>query len=197
MDAALRFFTVDFIEPIWRRWHQLAGRALPQPLSRFTCGRTSLFLRDVLRHEGHPAEWMSGTPYAGGSNEPVSANGYFTGSQWEGHAWVISGKSIVYIIADQFGCDPIVITSVDDNRYAGSKDLANPDTDENGTPVAIVKVKAVRPFTLADMVLACAAYFEDGWLAWELVDMRPIQSNSCVVAARGIYEVDFPLLRKS
>ncbi len=70
------------------------------------------------------------------------------------------------------------------------------DHDENGTPVAIVKVKAVRPFTLADMVTACASYFEDGWLAWELVDMRPIQFDARVVAARGIYEVDFPLSRK-
>lgn len=116
-----------FIEPIWRRWHLLAGRALPHPLSRFTCGRTSLFLRDVLRHEGYSAEWVSGTPYAGESNAPVSASGYFTGFRWEGHAWVVSGKNIVDITADQFGCDPIVITSVEDNRYVGSKDLANPD----------------------------------------------------------------------
>lgn len=67
------------------------------------------------------------------------------------------------------------------------------DHDENGTPVAIVKVKAVRPFTLADMEPACASYFEDGWLAWELAEMRPVQSAERVVAARGIYEVDFSL----
>lgn len=39
------------------------------------------------------------------------------------------------------------------------------DEDDNGTAVAIVRLKAVRPFILADMQAACASYFEDGWLA--------------------------------
>lgn len=67
------------------------------------------------------------------------------------------------------------------------------DRDEDGIPVAIVKVKAVRPFTLADMEAACASYFEEGWLAWELAEVRPVQSTRRVIAARGIYEVDFPV----
>lgn len=71
------------------------------------------------------------------------------------------------------------------------------DKDENGIPVAIVKVTTVRPFTLSDMEAACASYFEEGWLAWELTDVRPIQSPVAVIAARGIYEVDFLLSRKS
>ncbi|MBA8853835.1 hypothetical protein FHW20_004821 [Ochrobactrum intermedium] len=65
------------------------------------------------------------------------------------------------------------------------------DYDEDGVPVAIVKVKAVRPFILADMQAACASYFEEGWLAWELIDIRPVQSTERVLAARGIYEVNF------
>lgn len=48
------------------------------------------------------------------------------------------------------------------------------DEDDNGTAVAIVRVRAVRPFLLADMQAACASYFEDGWLAWELSDVRPV-----------------------
>ncbi len=48
------------------------------------------------------------------------------------------------------------------------------DEDDNGIAVAIVRVKAVRPFILADMQAACASYFEDGWLAWELSDIRPV-----------------------
>lgn len=67
------------------------------------------------------------------------------------------------------------------------------DHEENGIPVAIVRVKAVRPFTLADMEAACASCFEEGWLAWELVDVRPVRSTARVIAARDIYEVDFPL----
>lgn len=119
-----------FIEPVWPQWHRLRGRPVSHPASRYTCGRTSLFLRDVLRHEGHPAEWMSGTPYAGGSGTPDAPCGFYSGARWEGHAWVISGSTIVDITADQFGCDPVLITSVSDSRYAGSVDLAAPDAME-------------------------------------------------------------------
>ncbi|WP_407316697.1 ASCH domain-containing protein [Pseudomonas sp. nanlin1] len=71
------------------------------------------------------------------------------------------------------------------------------DEDDNGTAVAIVRVKAVRPFILADMQAACASYFEDGWLAWELNDVRPVKHPVTIRAARGIYEVDFLLPSKS
>jgi len=67
------------------------------------------------------------------------------------------------------------------------------DEDFNGIAVAIVRVKAVRPFVLADMQAACASYFEDGWLAWELSDLRPVTHTVIIRAARGIYEVDFLL----
>lgn len=66
------------------------------------------------------------------------------------------------------------------------------DEDEDGIAVAIVRVKAVRPFVLADMQAACAGSFADGWLAWELSDVRPVTHPVTVRAARGIYEVDFP-----
>lgn len=65
------------------------------------------------------------------------------------------------------------------------------DEDYDGIPVAIVKVKAVRPFTLSDMEAACASYFEEGWLAWELASVRPVQATDRVLAARGIYTVDW------
>ncbi|MBK5529379.1 ASCH domain-containing protein [Pseudomonas sp. TH06] len=65
------------------------------------------------------------------------------------------------------------------------------DEDADGVAVAIVRVKAVRPFVLADMQAACANYFEEGWLAWELSHVRPITHPVNVRAARGIYEVDF------
>lgn len=65
------------------------------------------------------------------------------------------------------------------------------DEDADGIAVAIVRVNAVRPFVLADMDAACASRFEDGWLAWELSDLRPITQPAFIRAARGIYEVDF------
>lgn len=67
------------------------------------------------------------------------------------------------------------------------------DEDDDGIAVAVVRVKAVRPFVLADMQAACASYFEDGWLAWELSDLRPVTHSVAIRAARGIYEVDFLL----
>lgn len=67
------------------------------------------------------------------------------------------------------------------------------DKDDDGIAVAIVRVKAVRPFILADMQAACASYFEDGSLAWELSDIRPVTHPVTIRAARGIYEVDFLL----
>lgn len=115
-----------FIEPVWGRWHRSRGHASLHPPARYTCGRTSLFLRDVLRHEGYPAEWMSGTPYAGGRGAPDAACGFHSGTRWEGHAWVVSGKIIVDITADQFGDNPVVVTSTSDARYVGSMDLADP-----------------------------------------------------------------------
>lgn len=68
---------------------------------------------------------------------------------------------------------------------------ADEDEDKDGIAVAIVRVKAVRPFILADIQAACASYFEDGWLAWELSDIRPVIQPVIIRAARGIYEVDF------
>jgi hypothetical protein len=68
---------------------------------------------------------------------------------------------------------------------------AEGDEDADGIAVAIVRVKAVRPFVHADVQAACASYFEEGWLAWELSDVRPLDGAMPVRAARGIYEVDF------
>lgn len=67
------------------------------------------------------------------------------------------------------------------------------DKEDEGIAVAIVRVKAVRPFVLADMRAACASYFEEGWLAWALSDVRPVTHPVTIRAARGIYEVDFLL----
>ncbi|WP_419735697.1 ASCH domain-containing protein [Pseudomonas sp. COR18] len=67
------------------------------------------------------------------------------------------------------------------------------DEDSDGVAVAIVRVKAVRPFVFSDMQAACVSSFEEGWLAWELCDVRPITQLIPVRAARDIYEVDISL----
>lgn len=67
------------------------------------------------------------------------------------------------------------------------------EEDADGLGVAIVRVKAVRPFVLADMQAACASRFAEGWLAWELSHVRPITPPVRVRAARGIYTVEIEL----
>ena len=50
----------------------------------------------------------------------------------------------------------------------------------------------MRPFCPEDVAAACASSYEPGWLAWQLVDIRLVQSRTSVLAARGIYEIDVP-----
>jgi len=52
-------------------------------------------------------------------------------------------------------------------------------------------MQLIRPSTQKDIEAACAGYFEEAWLAWELSDVRPVQYDKKVRAARRIYEVDF------
>lgn len=75
---------------------------------------------------------------------------------------------------------------VENNRFLRNES----DEDDTGRAVAIVRVAKVRPFAPEDMAAACASYFEEGWLAWELVDVRPLSSTINIKAARGIYELD-------
>lgn len=64
------------------------------------------------------------------------------------------------------------------------------ETDPEGKPVALVKIKNVRPFMAGDILAACATKWEPGYYSWELTDVRPISSSENVMAARQIYEVD-------
>lgn len=67
------------------------------------------------------------------------------------------------------------------------------DGDEDrGAAVAVVRVRAIRPFTRLDLVAACASDFEEGWLAWELSDVRSLANPIPVPAKRKIYEVELP-----
>lgn len=65
------------------------------------------------------------------------------------------------------------------------------EQDLDGVAVALVRVGRVRAFTPLDMAAACASHFEEGWMAWELQDVRALAGATRVVAARGIYDVDF------
>lgn len=70
---------------------------------------------------------------------------------------------------------------------------ADGETDPDGKPVAVVKIKKVREYVKEDIPAACASRWEPEYYSWELEDVRPITSNSMVTAARGIYDADFTL----
>lgn len=117
MEQQARLFLLasmarSYLEPFWLQWHRARSLEIPAVTSANTCGRSSLFLRDVLRHEGFEAIWENGVP--GAPHEPT---GFFDGSSWHGHAWVVSSHFIVDITADQFGDDPVIVTPADDMRY--------------------------------------------------------------------------------
>lgn len=102
---------------------------------------------------------------------------------------IASGEKTLEVRRWQANLDPAEdLLIVENGRFLH----VDGEEDANGVAVAIVRVKAVRPFVFADMQAACASRFEEGWLAWELSDVRPIKSALPIRAARGIYEVDFP-----
>jgi hypothetical protein len=110
----------DFLEPYWAVWNRRAGSPLKRTLSQGTCGRSSLFLRDVLRAQGLQADYVAGSPSEG-------PQGYRLDGVWHGHAWVQSGGWIIDVTADQFGAAPVVITPVGDQTYKPGTDTAEPE----------------------------------------------------------------------
>ncbi|UXR64072.1 ASCH domain-containing protein [Bdellovibrio bacteriovorus] len=68
------------------------------------------------------------------------------------------------------------------------------EIDPEGTPVAIVRIKNVRPYEESDIPAACASRWEPGYYSWELENIRPLNCSVQVPAARGIYETDLDLV---
>lgn len=108
-----------FLEPRWADWHLREGSPNLKTPSQGACGRSSLFLRDVLRNEGFPAEFVAGSPSEG-------VQGYRYGSVWLGHAWVECSGWILDLTADQFDDATVVVTRVGDGRYRAGLDTAEP-----------------------------------------------------------------------
>jgi hypothetical protein len=106
-----------FLDPIWPGWHQARGLEAPAIPSTHTCGRSSLFLIQVLREEGFPSAWVNGIPRLGEGQPELGPYGFFSGVRWEGHTWVEYGNWIIDITADQFGGAPVIVSSINDPRY--------------------------------------------------------------------------------
>lgn len=61
--------------------------------------------------------------------------------------------------------------------------------DPDGEVMALVDVVAVRTWREDEVNAACASYWEPGWFAWELVNVRPLSVSHLVVARLRIYPV--------
>ncbi|KAA8729420.1 ASCH domain-containing protein [Ewingella americana] len=66
--------------------------------------------------------------------------------------------------------------------------------EENGIAVAIITLGEIREFRREDIFQACASYYEDGWLAWEIKTIKKIDNPFSVCAARKLYEIDDSVL---
>ena len=80
-----------------------------------------------------------------------------------------------------------------ENRIQLSSSAAGPDYDPDGTAVALVDVVRIHPWTSDDLVAAAANEFEEGWLAWTLTRVRPVECLHAVAARLRIYPVDVDL----
>ena len=102
-------------------------------------------------------------------------------------ARIAAGQKTLEVRRWHPGLDPSEdLLIVENGRF-----LHDEGDEDDGLAVAIVRVKAVRPFEVTDVEAACASSFAQGWLAWELSDVRAVTPPVAVRAARGIYEVDF------
>jgi len=112
-----------FLEPHWIVWHRKAGSPSGRrTLSEGTCGRSSRFLHELLQTQGFEAEMVFGSPVE-------CACGFRTAEGWKGHGWVVvkDPACIVDLTADQFGADPVIVTTPDDPRYKAGHDMADVD----------------------------------------------------------------------
>ncbi|RYD23117.1 MAG: ASCH domain-containing protein [Verrucomicrobiaceae bacterium] len=64
--------------------------------------------------------------------------------------------------------------------------------DPGGRAVALVDIEDVSEWREEDLEAACGSAWEPGWLAWRLVNVRPVDCGHPVEAKLGIYEVEVP-----
>lgn len=104
----------EYLGHCWAAW--AAEKNKPENADgKNMCRFTAAFLANVL---GKP--WRAvggGCRYNFQGNSLLSVGGFFDGTNWQAHYWVTDGKRIVDLTANQFGAEPIIITSAKDPRY--------------------------------------------------------------------------------
>lgn len=56
--------------------------------------------------------------------------------------------------------------------------------------MAIITLGKIREFRQEDIPQACASYYEEGGMAWEIRSVKKIEPPFPVRAARKLYEID-------
>jgi len=64
--------------------------------------------------------------------------------------------------------------------------------DPNGLAIAVVDIMKVRDWKEDDLEASCGNYWEDGWLAWEIGNVRPLPFSYPVPAKLRIYNIELP-----
>lgn len=64
--------------------------------------------------------------------------------------------------------------------------------DPDGEAVAIVDIESVADWQESQLAEACATYWEHGWKAWQLTNIRPLYSPTSVTAKLRIYPMEWP-----
>lgn len=108
-----------FLEPHWLAAHEGWGE-IPDPLSRWMCRYSSIFLATLLRELEGQETWS-----IVGGRPPKSLNATAAGEfgmlacddTWNDHCWVTGRGLIIDLTADQFGHAPVIVTASSDPRY--------------------------------------------------------------------------------
>jgi hypothetical protein len=76
------------------------------------------------------------------------------------------------------------------NKIRLSSDGVTDDPD--GEAIAIVDIESVKEWHESEMDEACASYWEPGWKAWRMSNVRPLFLEGRLPARLRIYSVDLP-----
>lgn len=76
---------------------------------------------------------------------------------------------------------------VQNNVRLSSKGISE---DAEGRAVALVDVESIAPWQEDELEASCANYWEPGWLAWRLTNVRPLDIDQAIPARLRIYPVD-------
>lgn len=114
----------SILEGLWPNWHHTRGQALPDPLSTNTCQTSALFLAQFLALRGVSAKIAQG-------NTPGKSEGYFDGTRWHGHAWVLvqnagQGGELDAGHVTENGAEQDLILDLTADQFGGPKTLMAP-----------------------------------------------------------------------